>query len=48
MEMPVTRLRILVIAAALAGLVSSALAVSLMYFVATHPLRVTEWIGRGL
>ena len=46
--MPVTRLRIVVIAAALAGLISSALAVSLMYFVITHPVRISEWLGRGL
>ena len=48
MEMPVTRLRIVVIAAALVGLISSALAASLLYFVVTHPLRFTEWLGRGL
>ena len=28
--------------------VAGALAVSLMYFVVTHPVRVTEWLGRGL
>ena len=46
--MPVTRLRIVIIAAALAGLISSALAASLMYFVVTHPMQITEWLGRGL
>ena len=46
--MPVGRLRIVVITAALAGLISSALAVSFMYFLVTHPVRITEWLGRGL
>ena len=30
------------------GLVSSALAASLLWFVVTHPMKMAEWLGRGL
>jgi hypothetical protein len=44
----VTRIRLWLVVIAAAGLVSSALAASLFWFVVTHPLRAAQWLGGGL